>query len=116
YGPTCAVCGQSVLDLLDAAHIGTKKDKGCDDPRNGLVLCANHHRAFDAGWFAVKPGTFEICYKAAGPNASDLQITYTSLAHLARRPHDTALAWRWKQWQPSLISDAFASVPQPSDA
>jgi len=49
YGSRCAVCDISAPQLLDAAHLRPKKEHGSDDPRNGLVLCASHHRALDAG-------------------------------------------------------------------
>jgi hypothetical protein len=99
YGPRCAFCGLAVLELLDAAHIGPKKEQGSDDPRNGLVLCPNHHRAFDAGLCAVNPDTFEIQSKDGGPSAVDLQIANASLAHLRQRPHKEALEWRWQRWK-----------------
>jgi hypothetical protein len=99
YGPRCAFCGLTVIELLDAAHIGPKKEHGSDDPRNGLVLCPNHHRAFDAGLCAVHPETCEIHCKDEGPSAAALQITQASLAHLQRQPHKDALEWRWHRWK-----------------
>lgn len=47
YGPTCAVCNVAVSTLLEAVHLCPFAACGTDDPRNGLVLCRNHHRAFD---------------------------------------------------------------------
>jgi hypothetical protein len=38
YGPVCAVCGTNVKEILDAAHLRPKDERGSDDPRNGLVL------------------------------------------------------------------------------
>jgi hypothetical protein len=98
YGPRCAVCGLAVPELLDAAHIGPKNVNGSDDPRNGLVLCATHHRAFDGGLFAVHPGTLAVRYRSTGPTAADLRITVESLAALTRTPHRDALEWRWRRW------------------
>lgn len=51
YGAKCAVCDLDVYELLQAAHIVPVHHNGCDDPRNGIVLCANHHLAFDKGFF-----------------------------------------------------------------
>jgi hypothetical protein len=85
--------------LLDAAHIGPKKEQGSDDPRNGLVLCPNHHRAFDAGLCAVDPERLEIRCKDGGPSAAALRIANASLAHLKRKPHKEALEWRWQRWK-----------------
>jgi hypothetical protein len=49
YGSRCVACDLKVIALLEAAHIRPKKAKGSDDPRNGLVFCPTHHRAFDHG-------------------------------------------------------------------
>ena len=48
HGARCMVCGDKRLAVLDAAHIVAVADGGSDDSSNGLVLCATHHRAFDA--------------------------------------------------------------------
>ena len=88
YGPKCVMCGLAVKGLLDAAHIRPKLADGSDDPRNGLVLCANHHRAFDAGLFAIDP-TLEIQYLPDGPDRAALGITLKSIAHLSQPPTST---------------------------
>jgi putative restriction endonuclease len=95
YHPSCAVCGLDVITLLDAAHICPKLENGSDDPRNGLVLCANHHRAFDVGLFAIEPNKQMICYSSAGPSKTELGITFDSLTHLPKQPHRDALVWHW---------------------
>lgn len=49
YRERCAVCGLHVRALLDAAHIdGDRDPKPAVDVREGIALCATHHRAFDA--------------------------------------------------------------------
>jgi len=98
YGPKCAVCGLDELKLLDAAHIRPKQDNGSDDPRNGIVLCANHHRAFDAGLFRIEPLTLEICYRSNGPNPEDLRMSFPSIRHLRKQPHTEAISWLWDTW------------------
>ena len=90
-GPSCAVCGIEVLAVLDAAHLCPKEENGCDDPRNGLVFCAVHHRAFDAGLFAINPGTTDVLFRPGGPGKDDLRIAQASLAHLPQKPHRQAL-------------------------
>lgn len=55
YG-RCAMCGLTFQDALDAAHL--KPWAACSpsermDPRNGLVLCATHHRLFDLGYITL---------------------------------------------------------------
>jgi len=103
YGPKCVVCGLSVGDLLDAAHIRPKLEDGSDDPRNGLVLCANHHRAFDAGLFAINP-TLEIQCLPDGPDRASLGITVESVSHLRKPPHTEAISWLWAEWSKTSTS------------
>ncbi len=45
YRDRCAVCGLHVRELLDAVPLS---DASEIDVRNGIALCATHHRAFDA--------------------------------------------------------------------
>jgi hypothetical protein len=96
YGCQCAVCGVTAKELLDAAHIRGKQDRGSDDPRNGLVLCATHHRAFDRGLFVIEPCTGQIRVKPEGPTFEALQIIRRSLQHLPNQPHEQALRWRFR--------------------
>lgn len=81
---TCAVCSLIVGDVLEAAHIRPKQFWGSDHPLNGLVLCATHHRAFDAGLFAIEPKTFGLEFRHHGPTAEDLAIQRKSLQHLTK--------------------------------
>jgi hypothetical protein len=97
YGPRCAVCDLDIVELLDAAHLRSKSAYGSDDPRNGLVLCLLHHRAFDLGFFAIEPETLRIVYRESGPDAARLGIVRDSLGHLHNRPHVDALRWTWSQ-------------------
>ena len=105
YGAYCAVCGIRVRELLEAAHIIEKKDHGIDDPRNALVLCYLHHRAFDLGLFGIEPDTLQIHYLPKGPKANDLKIRYADIDHLHKRPHPDVLRWRWNVWQ-KMLGDA----------
>jgi putative restriction endonuclease len=101
YGPRCAVCDLGVFSLLDAAHIRPKQADGSDDPRNGLVLCANHHRAFDLGMFAINPATLAIHYRSVGAERIALGLSFDSICHLPKKPHQEAIAWFWAEWQRS---------------
>jgi putative restriction endonuclease len=98
YGPRCAVCDLDLPVLLDAAHLCPKNEGGTDDPRNGLVFCAVHHRALDAGLFAIDPATGSIQFRDTGPTAQALRITRETLAHLPGQPHREALEWCWRRW------------------
>jgi putative restriction endonuclease len=99
YGCRYAVCSLSVPEVLDAAHIVPDRHEGSYDPRNGLVLCAVHHRAFDAGLFAIEPNTLALHYRASGPDANSLRIERQTLTHLTKQPHQNALRWCWTRWQ-----------------
>jgi hypothetical protein len=98
YGHLCAVCDLDIPELLDGAHIRPKKKNGCDDPRNGLVLCASHHRAYDAALFAVDPDTLRIVTRINGPEGARLRLLRPSIQHLREKPHAEALAWAWSGW------------------
>lgn len=98
YGTECAVCGLNVQGLLQAAHLLSKKDGGSDDARNGLPLCANHHLAFDRGYWCVDTD-LKLHTQSDGPALFDLAIPRADLSHLARQPHPQAISRVWTEWQ-----------------
>lgn len=98
YGIQCAVCDMQVVELLDAAHIVPKSARGTDDPRNGLPLCALHHRAFDKGLFAIDPTTTSIIIEQIGYSPDTLKITKHDLTHMNNQPHEYALHYAWERW------------------
>ncbi len=89
-GERCALCSVDVRILLDAAHVVPVKDRGSDHPENGIMLCANHHRAFDEGLVAIDPYSLRIHVR---PTAGSIRIENTVLVGLP--PHRDALLWRW---------------------
>jgi putative restriction endonuclease len=99
YGSASAVCDLAVTDLLQAAHLRPKADGGSDDPRNGLVLCALHHLAYDRGLWAIEPDSLKVRSLPTGPNALQLRLTRGSLGHLPHRPHKEALRYVWSSWK-----------------
>lgn len=100
YGAQCAVCDVSVMGLLDAAHLRPYGENGSNDARNGVVLCATHHRAFDKRLFGIEPSTRRLVYQGEGLDASDLGITRSSIDHLMAAPHREALEWCWSRFNP----------------
>lgn len=93
YGAECTVCRIAHQDLLHAAHICPVEASGCDDARNGIVLCLTHHRAFDKGLFRIDPDT-TVIFPAGGARAlADIGVVRAALSHLPRLPHPTALRW-----------------------
>jgi hypothetical protein len=95
-GWCCAVCPMQVRPLLDAAHIRGVADKGSDDCRNGLILCKNHHSAFDAGLMSFHPETGVVVLHK-GITVEQLGLTTLTLSE-AVRPHIDALRWRWERF------------------
>ncbi|AMV24221.1 hypothetical protein VT84_07475 [Gemmata sp. SH-PL17] len=56
YGHACAVCGCQ-LGIVEGAHIIPVREAGStDDIWNGIALCPNHHRLFDANLLLIRPG------------------------------------------------------------
>lgn len=53
YGKRCAVSGERVVPVLEAAHIRPYSDSGPHAVPNGLALRADIHRLFDLGYVTV---------------------------------------------------------------
>ena len=104
YGHKCAVCDIRHPQLLKAAHIRGKAERGTDDWRNGIPLCATHHDAFDNYLFGIDPKTQAVQCKP-GVNVEDVGLRETILKPLKNTPHVDALQWRWdetqKEWKTS---------------
>ncbi|WP_424226356.1 HNH endonuclease [Brooklawnia sp.] len=49
--PECAICGIDLVEVLEAAHLVPHARGGSASSDNGRLLCANHHRAYDAGLY-----------------------------------------------------------------
>jgi putative restriction endonuclease len=97
YGGRCAVCRVQEQGLLEAVHIVPFEAGGADDPRNGLVLCRNHHRAFDAHLLGFEPDTLAVRTSGDGQHAA-LLLERTDLKHLAAPPAAAAIRWRWDEY------------------
>jgi putative restriction endonuclease len=92
-GWQCSFCTMSVKILLDAAHVRGVADRGSDDARNGLILCKNHHIAFDKGLVGIHPETGRVtCKRDATREQLGISI---GVVPEVRRPHIDALHWRW---------------------
>jgi putative restriction endonuclease len=52
YKGLCAICGLQV-NLTEAAHIVPVKEDGIDEVTNGVLLCRNHHKAYDSGLLGI---------------------------------------------------------------
>ncbi|MET4220209.1 putative restriction endonuclease [Bradyrhizobium sp. LB14.3] len=114
YGESrCCMCGIRASQLLDAAHIVDVSAGGSDDKRNGLILCASHHRAYDAKLVVIHPET-HVLLAASELTLEDLGILSSSLAALPRKPHVKALSWRWDRWQARNELDRRVTYDSPA--
>ncbi len=98
YGRMCAVCGLDIVEMLEAAHLRECWEDGSFDPRNGLILCRNHHSALDSGLFAFEPPTNRIKCGPYGPTLGEMGITRKNLSHLPKLPHPDAIKWVWEKF------------------
>ncbi|UBQ03690.1 HNH endonuclease [Curtobacterium sp. TXMA1] len=97
YGARCAVCDLDAEPVVEAAHIRAKALQGSDDARNGLPLCSNHHRMYDAGWYAFEPTTTSVVFRAQR-DPGQLQVARSNLSHLPLQPSRKALEDAWERW------------------
>ena len=98
YAGRCAITGLGVQDVLDGAHVVDVQNGGTDDVRNGLLLTANLHRAFDASLWALHPDTLRVVTRRRGPSLDDLQISADRLRQDVLPPHRDALSWRYHRF------------------
>jgi putative restriction endonuclease len=64
YQRRCAVTGEKALPVLEAAHIRPVGEGGQHRLDNGLLLRADVHRLFDAGYVTVSPeGRFLVSHR-----------------------------------------------------
>ena len=95
----------SVIQMLDGAHVVPVKNGGSDDLRNGLLLSASHHRAYDAHLWVVEPGTLRIVTRPDGPSLVDMKFARRDVEHLSDRgvlPHPDAIERRFELFEKSL--------------
>jgi len=91
YGAKCAICYVENKHMLDAAHIIPVDEDGTDDPRNGLILCKNHHAAFDRNLFTINPD-----YSIDSMN-NNINISESSLnTATGEVPHELAISYRFE--------------------
>ncbi|MEV7663578.1 HNH endonuclease [Paenarthrobacter sp. NPDC089316] len=86
--------GRSVASLR---CLLSKKGGGSDDARNGLPLCANHHLAFDRGYWCMDTD-LKLPAQSHGPSLLDLAIpgTICPNCHFNRTQ---AISRVWAEWQ-----------------
>jgi putative restriction endonuclease len=107
YSGKCVVTGLNVVEMLDGAHVIPVADGGTDDPRNGLLLSASHHRAYDKHLWSINPKTLLIETRTDGPSLERMRFEVRSLEHLIEKnalPHSDALDIRYEMFLRSIAS------------
>jgi putative restriction endonuclease len=109
YATQCAICTLKERRLLDAAHIvGDLELGGEATVRNGLSLCAIHHRAFDQQLVGVSPEyrvfvSSRLLEDEDGPMLELLKgfhnVPLQVPKHQAHRPDPERLAVRYERFQ-----------------
>lgn len=100
----CAVSDLSVPKMLEAAHVVPVANGGSDDPRNGILLSASHHRAFDRQLWSINPATLQIETAPKGPSLEKMRFVRNSVGHLAEMgclPHREALEANYELFRAS---------------
>lgn len=88
----CALCNFDVIDAIEAAHLVPKKSKGGDDSRNGIALCALHHKLFDRKLFYIDPDTRSVI--STGKYTLDqMRVSNAKLQGDKFAMHEEALRW-----------------------
>lgn len=100
YQNKCAVCGNSINELLEACHIipwSKCTDEQKIDPRNGILMCRNHHSLFDKGLLNIdKQGRIQFDNRVLNNHSykyihSEIQLNGSSIQFP-----------RKQEWKPNL--------------
>lgn len=95
YQNQCAVC--DINYFLEAAHIIPVKNRGVDNKKNGIILCKNHHKAFDDMFFRINYQNYNI--EILKENKVSLKILRDNINHLTNKPGSKFLEWRYKNYK-----------------
>ena len=95
YQNQCAVC--DINYFLEAAHIIPVKNRGADNKKNGIILCKNHHKAFDDMFFRINYQNYNI--EILKENKVSLKILRDNINHLTNKPGSMFLEWRYKNYK-----------------
>jgi predicted restriction endonuclease len=74
YQGRCFLTGESIAEVLEAAHIVPVTNNGADNEDNGFCMRVDIHRLYDSGNLRIRPdGTLMLSDAVAGsPNYKGL--------------------------------------------
>jgi hypothetical protein len=99
YGDRCMVTGETVIDVIEAAHITPYRGKSEHAASNGLLLRSDLHALFDLDLLGIEPGSLTIRV-----NESLKKTPYAAfdgcqlLTAKGKNPNKKALDARWEQF------------------
>lgn len=99
YESTCAISGESVVEVLEAAHIVGHAEAGVNHTGNGLLLRSDLHRLFDSSLIAIDPISLKV---AVSPDLVETKYQKFSGKKLRSRidgsnPEKKYLDIKWEQ-------------------
>lgn len=93
YEGSCAFCGLTFVDALEASHIvpwASASDEQRLNPSNGILLCSVHHRLFDGGLMTISKSGKIVYYDPKGDDgpysSADKEMTLLLHGKLAFSP------------------------------
>jgi putative restriction endonuclease len=89
YGRRCAVTGEKVLPVLDAAHIKPYAKDGTHKPDNGILIRSDLHTLFDLGYVTITPEyRFEVSHHIREDfnNGQEYYVFHGQTIHIPARP------------------------------
>jgi hypothetical protein len=93
---TCLLTGETIKEVLEAAHIIPVKHKGSDTVDNGLCLRADLHNLFDAKHLRIAPDC-RIVLSEIVQQSRNYQNLPTRIT-LPPQVNRDAINWRWKYY------------------
>lgn len=60
YDSACAISGEGVVEVLEAAHIASHSETGVNHTGNGLILRSDLHRLLDASLIVIDPRSLKV--------------------------------------------------------
>lgn len=80
YGLKCAITGETIAEVIEAAHIVPHSKAGVNHTDNGLLLRSDVHKLFDANLLAVNPNSLKVVVAPALKGTGYAALSGTKLA------------------------------------
>ena len=97
----------SALDTFDlyqilnnsTIRVNIIENYGTDNKENGIILCKNHHKAFDDNYIKINPTSLRLEISKDNDEKT-LRINKENLKHLKNKPAFKYLKWRYENYKP----------------